>query len=323
MSLGAGWLLAMFIFFVLPFILVIIYFWLFRYTWKKLSISNAASTITDFRWKYAIVSFFCMVIIIGCASWAVDAYIIYHQKTISTHNQIARENEKQRLINEKLRIQKPLAAQETPNFIATKAEDVIYKGETYPTIRIGGQRWFAKSLNVPTINYNDCKEYWDSKNCPLYGVYTWHEAINLPAGETPDGTKLVQGICPTGWHIPSHEEFLILETTLMPNCGPNRPIEYAEASFSCIPVGDMLKKEKNCFGQQNCNRSLFSMETSEYEQSHRTKFNLQGNEGYVWTSTKAPLYGSIITRGFSDLDAGIKIEAINTGDKGQVRCLQD
>lgn len=315
-------LLTIFTFYILPFLLAILYFGLFKYTWKRIS-NNTSDTVTDFRWIYAIVSFVCMVVIIYSAFWTVNKYLIYHKESTIARAQIAREDEKQKLANEKLLIQKPLAAKISPNFIVTKDEDVMYQGEVYPTIRIGNQRWFAKSLNVPTPGYHACEDYWHNKNCPPYGVYTWYEATNSPTGELPVGATLVQGICPAGWHIPSNEEFITLETTLLNSCDSSRAIEYSDARFSCIPIGDMLKKEEDCFTQQNCNRSLFSVETSEYEQNYQGESLPLGNEGYIWTSTRAPLYVSAITRGFSKLDAGIKFQALNIGDKGQVRCLQD
>ncbi|MCP4088225.1 MAG: hypothetical protein GY746_00315, partial [Gammaproteobacteria bacterium] len=51
----------------------------------------------------------------------------------------------------------------------------------------------------------------DSSNYQTYGVlYNWLAAMNGEASSstTPSG---VQGICPAGWHLPSDEEWKILE----------------------------------------------------------------------------------------------------------------
>ena len=59
------------------------------------------------------------------------------------------------------------------------------------TVTIGKKVWMAKNLNIET----DGSWCYDSKpeNCEKYGrLYTWEAAQNA---------------CPTGWHLPSKEEF--------------------------------------------------------------------------------------------------------------------
>jgi len=109
---------------------------------------------------------------------------------------------------------------------------VTYAGKTYNTIQIGDQCWLKENLNVGTrINgsadqtnnstiekycYNDVES-----NCTTYGgEYQWAEAIQYQNGATnttspnPAFTGNVQGICPSGWHIPSLVEFQTLSTTV-------------------------------------------------------------------------------------------------------------
>ena len=97
---------------------------------------------------------------------------------------------------------------------------VSYSGETYQTVGIGTQCWFAENLNVGSrINGGDAQTnngtiekycYNDSEsNCDTYGgLYYWDEAMQYSA------TEGAQGICPTGWHIPSDSEFKTLEMEL-------------------------------------------------------------------------------------------------------------
>jgi uncharacterized protein (TIGR02145 family) len=97
---------------------------------------------------------------------------------------------------------------------------VTYSGKTYNTVQIGTQCWLRENLDVGTrINgsanqtdngtiekycYND-----DSANCTTYGgLYQWNEAMQYV---TTPGT---QGICPTGWHVPTYVEFQTLITTV-------------------------------------------------------------------------------------------------------------
>jgi uncharacterized protein (TIGR02145 family) len=94
---------------------------------------------------------------------------------------------------------------------------VYYAGKAYKTVAIGDQCWLRDNLDVgamiaggvePSDNdliekycYND-----DTANCEQYGgLYTWKEMMNyapLSGG---------QGICPNGWHIPSDDDWKVLE----------------------------------------------------------------------------------------------------------------
>ena len=93
-------------------------------------------------------------------------------------------------------------------------EPVTYEGETYPTVVIGEQTWFAKNLNY---NASGSKCYDNSPaNCTKYGrLYDWATAMGLPADCNSNScSSQIQdkhkGICPDGWHIPSSEDWIAL-----------------------------------------------------------------------------------------------------------------
>ena len=109
---------------------------------------------------------------------------------------------------------------------------VSYAGESYPTVQIGTQCWFAKNLNVGTMiqgandqtNNSTLEKYCynnDTANCAIYGgLYQWAEAVQYQNGASnstspsPAFTGNVRGICPTGWHLPSDVEYCTLTTFL-------------------------------------------------------------------------------------------------------------
>ena len=102
----------------------------------------------------------------------------------------------------------------TPEFICG---DTItdFDGNSYNTVLIGNQCWMKENLNsthdasgnaITRYCYNNSITY-----CNEYGgLYTWAAVMNGTASSNtvPSG---VQGICPTGWHVPSDEEWKILE----------------------------------------------------------------------------------------------------------------
>lgn len=92
--------------------------------------------------------------------------------------------------------------------------------QQYPTVQIGAQCWMAKNINYDDgcssntwVNSTDvrwCGCYENSSaNCTSRGrMYQWSAAM---AGSTTEGA---QGICPSGWHVPSSAEFATLSAYL-------------------------------------------------------------------------------------------------------------
>lgn len=107
-------------------------------------------------------------------------------------------------------------------------------GKVYKTIKIGDQTWMAENLNyadsakTPSL----LKRSWCydgvAKNCDVAGrLYTWSAAIDsvklandadnpldCGSGKTCTLPAKVQGICPTGWHLPTSTEWETLFTTV-------------------------------------------------------------------------------------------------------------
>jgi uncharacterized protein (TIGR02145 family) len=95
---------------------------------------------------------------------------------------------------------------------------VEYEGQVYNTIQVFSQCWLKENLNVGTMingylgqnqTNNSIKEkycYGDNPDsCTKYGgLYQWAEMMQYNYGDP-------QGICPAGWHIPSDEEWKVLE----------------------------------------------------------------------------------------------------------------
>jgi len=98
---------------------------------------------------------------------------------------------------------------------------ITYAGQTYNTVLIGSQCWFKENLNIGTriagsSNQSDnstiekyCYNDNTSNECDTYGgLYQWNEAMQYTT------TAGAQGICPTGWHIPTQAEFQTLKSAV-------------------------------------------------------------------------------------------------------------
>ena len=95
---------------------------------------------------------------------------------------------------------------------------VQYQGKAYNTVLIGNQCWLKENLNVGTLiqvnqnasNNGVIEKYCydnDPSNCNIYGgLYLWDEVMQYSTNEG------AQGICPSGWHLPTKAEFEALIT---------------------------------------------------------------------------------------------------------------
>lgn len=97
--------------------------------------------------------------------------------------------------------------------------------KSYGTVLIGTQCWLSQNLNIGTriddsndqSNNSTIEKYCYSNtesNCDVYGgLYQWAEMVQYLNGATnttswyPVPSGNVQGICLSGWHIPSYSEW--------------------------------------------------------------------------------------------------------------------
>jgi len=106
-------------------------------------------------------------------------------------------------------------------------------GQVYSTIEIGTQTWMAENLKyLPAVvdpgtasytepyyyvygyNGTDVATAKATENYTTYGVlYNWTAAMDSVASSTSNPSG-VQGVCPSGWHLPSDEEWKTLEMEL-------------------------------------------------------------------------------------------------------------
>jgi uncharacterized protein (TIGR02145 family) len=106
--------------------------------------------------------------------------------------------------------------------------------KTYKTVKMGEWVWMAENLNY---NAKGSKCYGEgvngvsadssAKNCAKYGrLYDWATAMALPANCNSSEchsqiSARHNGICPSGWHIPSNADWNTLMKFVNPSCYNN------------------------------------------------------------------------------------------------------
>jgi uncharacterized protein (TIGR02145 family) len=158
---------------------------------------------------------------------------------------------------------------------------------TYKTIKIGTQTWMAENLDYADKD-GKCHDN-KPENCKKYGrLYNWETAMK---------------VCPSGWHLPTKEEFQALNNT----AGGDKVASSAlksnsdwngsnELGFSALPAGK-IQTDGSSFGV-GTSGSLWSA-------TSMTGANIAYANCYDFTSTDARI------------DAGRKTSMYN------VRCLKN
>ena len=101
--------------------------------------------------------------------------------------------------------------EEQAGFVCGLSTIADIDGNVYTTVLLGNQCWFGENLNTTRdANGNNidrkCQQVIPNY-CEIYGgLYTWNTLMNGQSSSdlNPSG---VQGICPTGWHIPSKSQW--------------------------------------------------------------------------------------------------------------------
>lgn len=207
-------------------------------------------------------------------------------------------------------------------------------GNAYPTVQIGTQCWMKENLRVTRtaagVNIN---RY--CHNCPAYGGhYDWN-TIMQGAPSSNSNPSGVQGICPSGWHLPSRAEYEQMVNYLQSNgyhCGNNTTWVAKALANASGWAPNPWSDPDNCTPANNQpanNTSGFSLVGGGYwnptmQQYYQSAETIVANihEGYQWTATQAGGSDATFFRigqyyyepGFTDY---------TKNGRGNVRCVRD
>ncbi|MBR4786066.1 MAG: fibrobacter succinogenes major paralogous domain-containing protein [Fibrobacter sp.] len=200
-------------------------------------------------------------------------------------------------------------------------------GKTYKTVKIGEQTWMAENLNYANLQptesldsssfcYNNSAE-----NCARYGrLYLWSAAMDSAGtwlfngkrcgdGKSCAPTYPVQGVCPSGWHLPTRGEF---ETLI-------------DAVGGSDIAGKMLRatsgwKDLNGEDGNGTDDYMFSaLPVGYWSKEFKTYFN-EGTSTFFWSSTEI---SSGIVYMINMFDGRVIISDAYKKDGNSVRCVKD
>ncbi|HXP90848.1 MAG TPA: chitobiase/beta-hexosaminidase C-terminal domain-containing protein [Fibrobacteria bacterium] len=149
-------------------------------------------------------------------------------------------------------------------------------GTVYKTVAIGSQTWMAENLNYAgggSAPIGTCYKG-SSDSCAKYGrLYSWAQAMNGSVSSSTASNE-VQGICPTGWHVPTDTEW----STLLKFVDPTDSL--AGAKLKAAIVGWKANNALSGNGSDAYGfRALPAGDTVE------AAFNVAGSAGFWWSAT--------------------------------------
>ncbi len=167
-------------------------------------------------------------------------------------------------------------------------------GQTYRTVNINGRVWMAENLNYnPGGGTSACYGN-NSANCTQYGrLYDWSTA---------------NGVCPTGWHLPSDAEWTALTNF----------VESYSGCSSC--AGTKLKSETGWYYDYGEDAFGFSALPGGNGNSDGY-FHSVGYNGYWWSATEYYSYDAWLRNMY--YGSSVNRNLNSKSSLFSVRCLQD
>ncbi len=160
-------------------------------------------------------------------------------------------------------------------------------GNVYNTVQIGGQCWMKENLRVGTridgsqeMTSNSMIEKYcyddDPANCEAYGgLYQWNEMMQYTT------TPGIQGICPSGWHLPTDDEWKTMEMALGMSQSDADGLDYRGTD-----EGEKMKSTSDWINNGNgTNSSGFTALPGGIRHSGGD-FGGLGSNGYWWSSSE-------------------------------------
>jgi uncharacterized protein (TIGR02145 family) len=203
--------------------------------------------------------------------------------------------------------------------------------QIYTTVAIGAQCWLSRNLNIG-IRINGSKRHTDNAKIEKYcynddeaicntdgGLYSWDEAMQFARNDN------VQGICPTGWHVPSDGDWVMFESYLaeieQEDCSGSR------IGFGCAPAGKKLEPKSLCVEnheQADCGTSGFNAVYAGDRNDYSSElFTYRGETALFWSSTQYNTSSAWERHIYAKWQDGINRGIYNKNNAFSIRCIKN
>ncbi len=219
-------------------------------------------------------------------------------------------------------------------------------GKVYNVVQTGTgkgiQCWMAENLNYSTSGsytaihggaqlagekYCQNLSGVDDASCPFGGLYEWANMMNGSSGCNGDSACPpclipIQGICPSGWHIPSHYEWTLLEKNAGSNPGAFH-YNVTDGGFFGTNEGSNLKQAgtANWTAPNAAATNSTGFTALPGGDSWFGGFQYNGTQGAWWSTTETA--GLAWLRDLVDTNAGVLRGWNNEAFGHSVRCIKN
>ncbi len=206
-------------------------------------------------------------------------------------------------------------------------------GNTYNNVQIGNQCWMKENLNTTRdANGNNITRYCynnNSESCDNYGgLYKWATIMNGAASSNANPSG-VQGICPTGWHMPSDAEWTELTDFLINTYVFVNIYNVGNILKSCRQVSSPVGGDCNTSNHPRWNSDASDYGTNDFGFSSLPggyygggAYGDLGFHGYWWSATQTSSTNAL-ERGMHYYFGGVSRFSQGKAAGFSARCLRD
>jgi uncharacterized protein (TIGR02145 family) len=195
-------------------------------------------------------------------------------------------------------------------------------GNNYPTVINGTHEWMAANLMTTHYSNGDAipevtdNAQWSANTTPAWCYFENNAANNVIFGKLYNGYAMEdsRNVCPTGWHVPSNDEWEILMNTL----GGSAVAASAMRTTGNIGEGTGLWPFDNVISN---NVSGFSAQPAQFRNLDGT-FPTQVTSTIWWTSTLTA-NDTYFTRSIYSFSNSVFNQDFTRPQGFSVRCLRD
>ena len=175
-------------------------------------------------------------------------------------------------------------------------------GQFYATVKIGEQTWMAENLayadeeKTPNLAGNHwCDANADS--CALYGqLYNFMGVMNFNTDEMMEAGLIKdslfgkwenpqQGICPSGWHVPTISEWMTLSKAVGAECDDETKTSFPDCRGGIVKLRSTCGWQYDSEGNEDIATNESGFALLPVSNTYGSQLGPNGKTAYVWTST--------------------------------------